>query len=130
MAESAPVAGRWQRVLHAAFHCHRRPERSFFIRDRQLPLCARCTGILIGYGVGLVLLGWHRLGVLLSLALMVPLVLDGSGQLVGYWLSTNFRRLMTGLMCGTAVVHFVVWLVSSGYGWGLDLGATIRVQYL
>lgn len=28
--------------------CHQLPERSFFVFDQQLPLCARCTGIYIG----------------------------------------------------------------------------------
>lgn len=26
------------------FGCHRRPERSFFYKGRQFPICARCTG--------------------------------------------------------------------------------------
>lgn len=29
--------------------CHQRPDRSFFFRGRQFPLCARCTGVLLGY---------------------------------------------------------------------------------
>ena len=30
------------------FICHQRPERSFFIHARQMPVCARCTGIYLG----------------------------------------------------------------------------------
>lgn len=29
--------------------CHRLPQRSFFWKGRQFPVCARCTGIHIGY---------------------------------------------------------------------------------
>ena len=28
--------------------CHQMPERSFFIRGKQFPVCARCTGVMIG----------------------------------------------------------------------------------
>jgi len=33
--------------------CHRIASRSFFIGDRQMPLCARCTGMYLGAMVGL-----------------------------------------------------------------------------
>lgn len=33
--------------------CHRIPERSFHIGDRQLPLCARCSGMYLGAMIGL-----------------------------------------------------------------------------
>lgn len=28
--------------------CHQMPERSFFIRGKQFPVCARCTGVFLG----------------------------------------------------------------------------------
>ena len=31
-----------------AFICHQRPDRSFFLFGRQLPVCARCTGLYAG----------------------------------------------------------------------------------
>lgn len=34
--------------------CHRIDERSFHIHDRQLPLCARCTGEFYAAGLGLI----------------------------------------------------------------------------
>ncbi len=36
--------------------CHQIPERSFWLNDRPLPLCARCTGSYLGALAGLVLL--------------------------------------------------------------------------
>ena len=33
--------------------CHQLPERSFFIDGRQLPVCARCTGLYLSGAAGL-----------------------------------------------------------------------------
>lgn len=38
--------------------CHRIDARSFHIHDRQLPLCARCTGEFYAAGVALIFLGF------------------------------------------------------------------------
>lgn len=40
--------------------CHRIAHRSFFIDDRQLPLCARCTGMYLGAFIGLLYQIPHR----------------------------------------------------------------------
>jgi hypothetical protein len=40
------------------WHCHQLQERSFFIRGRQMPLCARCTGILLGLAVFPMYVAW------------------------------------------------------------------------
>ena len=29
--------------------CHQMPERSFFYKGKQFPVCARCTGVIIGF---------------------------------------------------------------------------------
>jgi uncharacterized membrane protein len=38
--------------------CHRIDARSFHIGDRQLPLCARCTGEFFSAGIGLLFMGF------------------------------------------------------------------------
>jgi uncharacterized membrane protein len=83
------------------WHCHRRCERSFFVRGRQFGVCARCTGLLIG----LVL---SPLAVPLGAGILVPaagaamvlLAIDGGSQLAGWRVSTNRLRLLTGLAAG------------------------------
>ena len=35
----------------AAFICHQRPERSFFLNGQQMAVCARCTGLYAGAAV-------------------------------------------------------------------------------
>ena len=56
----AIAAGLWFLLLLAApaamfpagrFICHQRPERSFFVSGRQMPVCARCTGLYAGAAV-------------------------------------------------------------------------------
>lgn len=85
----------------ALWHCHRRCERSFFVRGRQFGVCARCTGLLVG-GV------LSPLGLPLGAGFLVPaacaatvlVALDGGSQLAGWRESTNRLRLVTGLLAG------------------------------
>lgn len=92
--------------LGAKTGCHQMPERSFFIRGRQLPLCARCSGILAG-GILAVPLWflWHP-GWLLSLALVLPMAYDGIFQYVYYVMSNNRKRAVTGLLAGYGSMTF------------------------
>lgn len=48
----AGLLGKLDAVAYAV--CHRIPSRSFFIGDRPIPLCARCTGMHLGAFIGLV----------------------------------------------------------------------------
>ena len=47
------MAKRIGRFLQILFGCHARPDRSFFFRGRQFPICARCTGELVGMLIGI-----------------------------------------------------------------------------
>ena len=50
--------------------------------------------------------------VVIILLSVVPLAIDGTGQLFGYWVSNNTLRLITGLLAGTGVgAAFVVSVV-------------------
>lgn len=112
-----------EKLLHVLFACHRIPERSFFFRGKQFPICARCTGILIGYLFGIVyFLLFGTISFLFALLLLVPLMVDGFGQFVGKWESTNVRRLFTGLSAGIATDFIVYWLIVYGITHGRQLG--------
>ncbi|MDO5151670.1 MAG: DUF2085 domain-containing protein, partial [Oscillospiraceae bacterium] len=41
--------------LGNALGCHQRPDRSFFYKGHQFPLCARCTGAVLGQFFAVVL---------------------------------------------------------------------------
>jgi uncharacterized membrane protein len=90
--------------------CHRLPERSFAWRGRQFPVCARCTGILLGWATyPLFLLGLAVLPLWLALALNVPALADGLTQATGRRTSTNALRLATGLLAGLGQVGATTW---------------------
>ncbi len=84
---------------------HQKAERSFFINENQMPFCARCTAIWLGFAIGIGLMvfyvielnGKFLFALLISL---VPIGVDGVGQLLGFWESTNILRVITGLLIG------------------------------
>ena len=114
------------RWLPIFFCCHCRPERSFFFRGVQFPICARCTGVLFGMLIALFSL-WAWVPTLWRmLLLMLPLVIDGTIQLKTRYESTNIRRLISGLLYGYALVGIIWLFVRSGFYNGMRIGAWLR----
>lgn len=89
--------------------CHQRPDRSFFIRGHQLPLCARCTGLVCGtiffciysflvpifYSVNLLIF---------SIIIQLPYILDGTTQYFGLRESNNMLRFITGFIGAVGLI--------------------------
>ncbi|MCL2128512.1 MAG: DUF2085 domain-containing protein [Treponema sp.] len=97
--------------LGAKTGCHQMNGRSFSFRGYQFPLCARCTGLLAGQAAGLFLFFLYakfdlRLLFCAAALSVLPLGIDGAGQLKKLWLSTNARRFFTGTLCGYFVTVF------------------------
>jgi len=86
------------------FFCHGIPERCFTIRGHTFPICARCTGLLIGVAAGFFLpaTGYLASTVPIGMAslLVAPLLADGLTQLAGLRHSTNALRIVTGAIGG------------------------------
>ena len=79
--------------------CHQRADRSFFYKGYQFPVCARCTGVFIGYLLTLpvyFLVGFRFIQCFCFAGIML---LDWLIQYCKIKESTNLRRLITG-MCG------------------------------
>jgi len=92
--------------------CHQKADRSLFLNGNEMPFCSRCTAIWIGLALGLGCMVFYTMelnekflvAIILSL---IPIGVDGIGQLFGFWESTNLIRILTGLpagiICGIAV---------------------------
>lgn len=100
--------------------CHRIDLRSLHLGDRQLPLCARCTGTFLGTIVGALLLiafgrgrsaVWPSRRILFVLAFpVIPWGLDGVNsyltlfpQFPHMYTPHNWLRLTTGVFLGMAM---------------------------
>ena len=99
----------WKKSMNIAkvfCGCHQIPKRSFFIRGYQLPLCARCTGITIGYLISLLLCALQIVFPLsISLIMLIPLFVDGGLQLLFCIMSNNIRRFVSGLLFGVGFLN-------------------------
>ena len=84
-------AALWRVAL--AMHCHQLPERSFSLKNRQVPLCARCLGLLIGTLLFPCYVRDLRIASLLIAAMMI----DGVTQALCLRLSKNWLRFLTGI---------------------------------
>jgi uncharacterized membrane protein len=94
------------------FFCHQKSDRSLYINGNQMPFCSRCTAIWLGISLGLGFMVLYSLSLnnkflILIIMGILPLGIDGLGQLIGFWESTNPIRiltgLITGLICGLAI---------------------------
>jgi uncharacterized membrane protein len=81
--------------------CHRMKSRSLTIKGYTLPICARCTGILLGYLFFPFLFVYDLdFSLWLGIALNFPMVLDGWTQKRKYRMSNNTLRVSTGIVSG------------------------------
>ncbi len=96
--------------------CHQIPSRSFHLLGHQLAVCHRCTGIYVGFWLGLVLLpSWRwlsgrlqehpRLLILFALPMAVNVLLE----------NTPWGRFGTGLVAGFPFSLFVWMAVEQLY---------------
>lgn len=89
--------------------CHQRPGRSFFILGHQVAYCQRDTAMygaifLAGLVYALVRRRVRPPRLRSYLALLLPLLVDGGGQLAGLWESRWWSRTLTGGLAGAATV--------------------------
>ena len=104
----------WYNQIIAEFGhglCHQLPERSFSVLGVQYPVCARCTGIYVGFLFALATLLWvyrrrHPTGRPATAAYVVGLISvaamawDGVSSYASLRETSNLLRLVTGVGFG------------------------------
>lgn len=85
--------------------CHRKPERSFFIKGHQFPVCSRCTGFYISMFAYFIytyyfFVDYNLYLIVFAIMLLIPTLIDGLTQLFEYRESNNMLRFITGIVGG------------------------------
>lgn len=109
--------------------CHCRPERSFHWRSGlPFPICARCTGEVVGMLCALMTIAIGRPPLWVLLILLIPMVVDGSVQLLTPYESNNRRRFVTGLMFGYAFGILLMMSLAATWRCGQAFGRRYRLE--
>ena len=95
--------------------CHQLAERSFFLDGRQLPVCARCTGLYLSGAAGVLgwflwkaARGWRRSAVPPRGALAIvivaglPTALSYATGVTGVWDGSNITRALLAVPLGAS----------------------------
>ncbi|MFO8077265.1 MAG: DUF2085 domain-containing protein [Thermoplasmatota archaeon] len=85
--------------------CHQKTERSFILNENQMPFCSRCTAIWMGMTIGIGILVFYTISLdnrflILAIVSLIPIGIDGTGQLLGFWESSHLSRVITGSFIG------------------------------
>lgn len=105
------------------FGCHCRADRSFSYKGKPFPICARCTGELIGILFSLLSCFFFRAPAAVCGALLLPLVVDGVVQLKTPYESNNIMRLITGCLFGYGLCQLFLITSIGAFRFGYRLTA-------
>lgn len=100
----------WRKCMIIGEHtgCHQLPERSFFYKGYQFPVCARCTGVILGYILAIpnyIIFGFcKKLSFIGSLGMLVDWLL----QACKIKSSKNKRRFLTGILGGFGIMSIEI----------------------
>jgi uncharacterized membrane protein len=104
-------------ALYGTFRklCHQLPERSFFVAGHQFAVCARCTGLYVGFMLAVLFYPlvrplrtteapprrWLFIAAL-------PMIIDVGLNFLGVWENTHSSRFVTGLILSVVSVFYVI----------------------
>lgn len=91
--------------------CHQMPERSFFYKERQFPVCARCTGVFIGQVTAYIMFFIYTPPIDICAVGCIIMFIDWFIQFIGWLGSNNIRRLITGIIGGYSTATIFCMLI-------------------
>jgi uncharacterized membrane protein len=89
-----------------SFFCHQFEHRSFCFYGSCLPVCTRCTAIYLAMFLGVITFYFKNKfssknpNIIYFFISLIPIGIDGFGQLLGFWESSNLIRIFTGIIFG------------------------------
>jgi uncharacterized membrane protein len=103
-------------VYEAFSHiCHQTPERSFYFAGYPLAVCARCTGLYVGFAAAVsfypVITSLKRTHAPERKWLFIaaaPLAIDFALGFLGVWENSHLSRFLTGALLGAVSVFFIL----------------------
>lgn len=84
--------------------CHQRADRSLFYKGYQFPICARCTGVLIGYIASIITIIFILPDFWLGFSFCAIMFIDWLIQFLKIRESNNIRRIITGILGGYGII--------------------------
>lgn len=99
-------------TIGAKVGCHQMADRSFFIHKQQFPVCARCTGVFIGYVMSVLTFAFFITPMWLCLLFCLIMFLDWFIQFLKIQESNNIRRLITGIIGGYGYLSLQINIVA------------------
>ncbi len=113
--------------LPLVFGCHCRDDRSFYYHGEKFPICARCTGELIGMFLSLISCFFFRPSAKISFLIMLPLIINGFAQALTQYESNNIRRVITGFLFGYGIFMLFAISMIMAFKFGVDIGRTYKI---
>jgi uncharacterized membrane protein len=107
----------WSGLAYALYSpvCHQVEGRSLRCFGQPLAVCARCTGVYLGFLIGLglypFLRGWRRLALPGSRVFFIfsgPIVVDAAANFLGLWQTSNALRLASGILWGPILPFYFI----------------------
>lgn len=103
------------KLIYAVFSptCHQIPSRCVYAFGYPLAVCARCFGIYTGFLLGTIFFPFvkgfsvpslPKAKVIIIAAL--PIAMDATGNILGFWTSANWTRFMTGTLWGIVLPFY------------------------
>lgn len=110
-----------------SFFCHQQPSRSLVIASQFLPLCARCTGIYLGFLISLICLitmvrkdrsmGFWPVGLSVSGGILTAFILSAAAENLGWLEVSNKMRFLLALFAGCSIAYIFVIISKRRYNY-------------